>query len=391
MALACSLYQDARAYRFSYKEALWAPIMSPYAIRHLRLANRSDTPFLQKWGHRIIAAVQLIPIVGLLASLIERIICLVGKWLNSKPLIQQDYFKPFSSTTLASNSSLQRKGLAQAIVQNTLSVTSSTLVQSIVPSQAQIEDAEILIDFCKHISGGSAFNHLDPIAQSASLRTWLANDPAIAEMKELILVGKGIKAIPPEISFFKRLGYLSLNDNDLTSFPAEIRTLSRLWTLCVKNNQLTSFPIEICALTTLQQLDVSDNKLDGVPAEISHLTKLWCIFLGNNQLTFLPVEICNLPNLTVLHLDNNQLTDLPDEIWHLKLYALDVSFNRLTTLPTLATHIDRQAGLWSLRVNGNQLDSLPAEIGNLLNLKELHVGVRTTIPAIPPKAQIIRI
>lgn len=84
MSISCSLYPHIRGYSFSRKEALVSPIISPYAVRHLRLSYSQEISKAEKWGHRVIATIQFIPIIGLLASLIERVAVLIIRLFLSK-------------------------------------------------------------------------------------------------------------------------------------------------------------------------------------------------------------------------------------------------------------------------------------------------------------------
>ena len=73
----------------------------------------------------------------------------------------------------------------------------------------------------------------------------------------------------------------------------------------------------------------------------------------------------------LLDLSGNQLTSLPAEIGKLtNMTRLDLNGNQLTSLPA---EIGVLTKLWQLDLSGNQLTSLPAEIGELTNLKELNL------------------
>lgn len=79
------LSNHERAYNLSFNEGLLALgtglSAAPYAVRHWELSNRSAEHCL---GHRIIAVLQAIPVIGLLFALIERV---VSWFLRTAPLV----------------------------------------------------------------------------------------------------------------------------------------------------------------------------------------------------------------------------------------------------------------------------------------------------------------
>lgn len=56
-------------YKLSTKEIIQSAFISEYGLRHLELAKEGS-----KWGHRIIAMIELCPILGIVASIIERLV-----------------------------------------------------------------------------------------------------------------------------------------------------------------------------------------------------------------------------------------------------------------------------------------------------------------------------
>ena len=82
-----------------------------------------------------------------------------------------------------------------------------------------------------------------------------------------------------------------------------------------------------------------------------------------------------------LDLDGNQLTSLPAEIGQLtSLRELDLGGNQLTSLPA---EIGQLTSLEKLDLDGNQLTSVPAEIGQLTSLEQLGLDSNqlTSLPA----------
>ena len=106
-----------------------------------------------------------------------------------------------------------------------------------------------------------------------------------------------------------------------------------------------------------------------------------------NQLVGLPTSIQRLTELERLYLDGNKLTELPAEIGDLKdLRWLWVNFNQLVGLPT---SIQRLTKLEFLYLDRNKLTELPTEISDLRKLSELSVSHNPlTVDAIRPALKL---
>ncbi|ORZ09003.1 hypothetical protein BCR42DRAFT_396553 [Absidia repens] len=99
------------------------------------------------------------------------------------------------------------------------------------------------------------------------------------------------------------------------------------------------------------------------------------LLLGDNRLTdddiWSPLSL--FLELRTLNLSFNDLFEIPpDGLCHQHLYELYLSGNQLTSLP--ADDIEKLSYLRVLAVNGNKLQTLPAEIGKLRKLLVLDVG-----------------
>ena len=198
---------------------------------------------------------------------------------------------------------------------------------------------------------------------------------------KLILSGKGLTSLPPEIAQLHNLTQLDISNNQLTSLPPEIAQLHNLTQLDISNNQLTSLPPEIAQLHNLTQLDVFNNLLTSLPSEIAQLHNLTQLDVSSNLLTSLPVAITLLEALKRLDLSFNRLKSLPIEITQMqKLVGIVISYNQLTSLPTEITQLYNLA---QLDVSGNRLTSLPPEIARLQNLTQLDVSsnLLTSLPS----------
>ncbi|KAI9252732.1 hypothetical protein EDC94DRAFT_662874 [Helicostylum pulchrum] len=98
------------------------------------------------------------------------------------------------------------------------------------------------------------------------------------------------------------------------------------------------------------------------------------LFLGDNRLNddiWAPLSL--FLELRTLNLSFNDLYEVPpDGLCHQHLYELYLSGNQLTSLP--ADDIEKLQYMRVLAVNGNKLQTLPAEIGKLRKLLVLDVG-----------------
>lgn len=89
------------------------------------------------------------------------------------------------------------------------------------------------------------------------------------------------------------------------------------------------------------------------------LTPFLRLFLSGNSLTRLTSELFELGNLNVLSLRNNKLREIPGAIRRLtKLQEINLSTNRLTTLPWEMLWLIRKGDLKHMVVNPNPLISL---------------------------------
>ncbi|HSX25659.1 MAG TPA: leucine-rich repeat domain-containing protein [Chlamydiales bacterium] len=164
---------------------------------------------------------------------------------------------------------------------------------------------------------------------------------AVAHIKEnfrtksekLDLCSFGLSSLPKCLGRFSHLREIDLNGNQFREFPPEITPLRNLKVLKLSENRLYGFPLEVLQFKSLVELNISGNEIGSLPQEINQLTRLEIFHAVGTGLTFLPSEICALP-LKKLRVNLNQLHSLPLEIGNLhSLRSLDIEMNHLRELP----------------------------------------------------------
>ena len=209
--------------------------------------------------------------------------------------------------------------------------------------------------------------------------------------------------VPNALSKLKKLTFLDLSYNQLTSIP----NLGKMWnlqTLRINNNLLTSLPSDTGNLKKLNPvLNLSNNRLTTLPESIGDLTQLTKINISMNNsqadsywywsnvrsacspygtLISLPDSITKLVNLTEFSAYCSGLGSLPANFGNLnKLNKLDLYSNRLTSLPESFGNLSLLS--WSLDLAYNKLTYLPESLGNITNITQIFLEYNqlTTIPS----------
>ena len=161
---------------------------------------------------------------------------------------------------------------------------------------------------------------------------------------------------------------LKLAENSLAgAFPAGIENLNLLETLDLQGNEVTSLPQEVRALTHLRSLNVSNNKMTSVPSELFTSISVVELSASKNCFTGAFFQVDAVPHLQTLYLSGNSLTGLcTSGIVSLpSLKHLDVSVNRLSSLPSMTTWTN----MVTLLVGENKLSSIPEGFSSLQQLR----------------------
>ena len=148
--------------------------------------------------------------------------------------------------------------------------------------------------------------------------------------------------------------------------------------ICLSEKRLKEVPSEHIILNPRMKLvtliDLSKNMINEIPNTfLLYFNNLQVLNIQSNKLMTLNPEIIKLKSIREVRLDNNLLSSLPKAIGELtSLEILTVSNNILRVIPISISKLANS--LKKLDVSHNVLYFLPQEIGNLINLQELHLN-----------------
>lgn len=388
------------------------PLVSPYALRHLELSYSENITHTQRWGHRIIAVIEFIPLIGILASVIERIVALASQYFYTTSIdvfsdLPTNCFEAMPQHLLGNISGfLSVRDAAHfgtaCCMANSVPLWHGQLHARRIPVPAKTSPlnllkkvlaAEAVIAFCnalpKYQFPNCALNlsntaHLALFDRAKALRHWLQSDPYVSTATHLDLKDCKLTRIPPEIRYFTQLQNLNLENNALVTLPPEIGSLSKLRHLLLNRNALKTLPAEIGNLSELTILQLMFNDLTVLPSEIGNLCNLTSLSLSHNALSMLPVEIGKLTKLNFLFLNHNALQTLPSQIENLT--SLRVIFLHDNPLKTIPPEISNLSIVWLMMEHSAQ-SPLSPEVGNFSKLSSLIVIVKDPhmIATLPPE------
>ena len=262
---------------------------------------------------------------------------------------------------------------------------------------------------------------------------------ACVSLRRLVLTGNILKTLPKAIGQLASLKTLLISENELKTLPAEIGNLTQLEHLDVSWNKINTVPSSIARITdTLKALNLQGNRLTTVPKEFGNLASLEFLNLADNDIRAIPRELGYLESIDEMDLSNNAgLMSLPESVLLLKWEGASILIdescdigchpNDFEVLQALRNHWPPLKKLWVdskppmkwrgvtisrgdvckldlkkmkltgsvppiigklqyavfIDLSGNDLTSLPAEIGNLFDLVELRLKDNPKLKKIP--------
>ncbi|NXX88257.1 NEPN protein, partial [Centropus bengalensis] len=149
---------------------------------------------------------------------------------------------------------------------------------------------------------------------------------SLCNLRSLILDGNNIESVSAPLKL-PRLKYLSMADNKLNSIPTNFfASFQSLQFLSLSGNFLTKVPLDLPK--SLLSLKLEKNQLKTVRLrDMKHLENLSEFFLSENQLTSIDGAQL-LPNLTTLEVSRNRLHTVPPKLPS-RLQKLDCSNNMI--------------------------------------------------------------
>lgn len=178
----------------------------------------------------------------------------------------------------------------------------------------------------------------------------------LSDLHELRLSGHNLEVVPSAFSCLRSLRVLQLRKNKIREIADDVFGFG--------SDDSGSSGSE------LLELDLEYNQLESLPTSIGNLKKLVVLKASNNHLAMISESIASLSSaLKEVHLTHNRFLQPPSGLASLlSLEKLDLSYNRLESLDAMDfTNLQQ---LRSLRVNVNQLTTLPESLGETL-LQEL--------------------
>ena len=132
----------------------------------------------------------------------------------------------------------------------------------------------------------------------------------------------------------------------------------------------------------VKKLRLANNGLTSLSPQMgSYLKQCTKLDLQQNKLHEIPHCLLELPSINELNLShNNNIVKIPDvPEWSASLCVLDLSYNRLSSLPNSAV----APTLKNLNIGNNQFHTVPHCVCSFIGLTTLNIAYNSEILALP--------
>jgi len=195
-----------------------------------------------------------------------------------------------------------------------------------------------------------------------------------SRVRYLDLFGNSISELPDWFYEFKKLEHLSLRNNTVKIFPSIVFTLESLKWLNLSDNKIDEIPGDYFkSLMNIEKVDLGYNLVKAIPHDTIGFSKCVDLNIQGNKLESFPCAISKVKTLEKLDLSKNNISSFSDDAFAElgDLVELDLSFNKLTYLPSSIRHLTK---LKKLNLSGNDIGFLPKEFENLVSLEFLDLN-----------------
>src|SRR5690242_13571212 len=144
---------------------------------------------------------------------------------------------------------------------------------------------------------------------------------------------------------------------------------------------LTAFPREVFDLAeTLEILDLSGNALSSLPDDLHRLAQLRVLFCSDNPFTEMPVALGRCARLDMVAFKANRIRSVAAESLPPRLRWLILTDNQIESLPA---ELGNRPRLQKLMLAGNRLRALPPEMAAWQALELVRISANA-FDALPP-------
>ena len=154
-------------------------------------------------------------------------------------------------------------------------------------------------------------------------------------LETLDLSNNQLSSLPKDISRLHKLKVAFFSDCNFTTFPAELAQCRSLEMIAFKNNHMTMIPPHSFP-RKLRWLILTNNRITSLPSTIGQCHRLQKCMLAGNSLESLPVEMAYCRKLGLLRLSSNNLTSLPHWLFELP----ELSFLSFAGNPCAPSFVD---------------------------------------------------
>ncbi|PKG40577.1 leucine-rich repeat-containing protein kinase family protein [Psychromonas sp. Urea-02u-13] len=139
-------------------------------------------------------------------------------------------------------------------------------------------------------------------------------------LETLDLSNNLLSTLPSEITQLHKLKIIFASNNRFETLPAVLGECENLEMVGFKSNQIKEVPATSLP-KKLRWLILTDNKITTLPESLGQRPRLQKLALAGNCLTTLPTTISQLVNLELVRISANQLTECPESLLNLPRLA----------------------------------------------------------------------